>query len=166
MTCPTCGTSDVYLSRRHGFMETRLLSWIGMLPFRCGQCWRRFYRLAPRHLRRRLRKGAGSLAAPVTSLWLRDVEVEVRIPLAGGSAHSLRARAEQFSNFGLTLALPLRLQPGTPVQIVLGRGPALPGRVELLQDSPSDLLLHLVRFDTPADSLLLADLAGRASAHP
>lgn len=51
--CPGCRSVDVYPSHRRGWLEHGPLTWFAVLPFRCGACQTRFYRLALRDSRRR-----------------------------------------------------------------------------------------------------------------
>ncbi len=51
--CPGCRSVDVYPSHRRGWLERGPLTWFAVLPFRCGACQTRFYRLALGDPRRR-----------------------------------------------------------------------------------------------------------------
>jgi predicted RNA-binding Zn-ribbon protein involved in translation (DUF1610 family) len=42
--CPGCGGLNVLRSRKQSLWE-RLLSWLKVLPYRCGDCGTRFYAL-------------------------------------------------------------------------------------------------------------------------
>jgi len=42
--CPHCSATDVHRSRRRAF--ERVLSIIGLMPYRCHACAHRFFRLA------------------------------------------------------------------------------------------------------------------------
>jgi hypothetical protein len=42
-SCPNCGKPKVQRSRRHGFVERRLLRLLHLSPYRCMDCNRRFY---------------------------------------------------------------------------------------------------------------------------
>ena len=44
MICPICLGSDVYASHRRGLFARGPLAWTGLLPFRCSQCQKRFFR--------------------------------------------------------------------------------------------------------------------------
>jgi len=46
MFCPVCGSNNCVRSRRRSTME-RVLSWIGVFPFRCHDCSHRFSRFYP-----------------------------------------------------------------------------------------------------------------------
>jgi transposase-like protein len=47
MYCPICGSSNCMRSRRRGTME-QMLSWIGIVPFRCHDCNHRFSKFYPK----------------------------------------------------------------------------------------------------------------------
>lgn len=42
MICPECGATRVHRSRRKGFVEQALLGSIGIYPYRCSDCKKRF----------------------------------------------------------------------------------------------------------------------------
>lgn len=41
--CPNCGSKEVCRSRRHGAVES-LLHVLRIVPFRCEDCYKRFFR--------------------------------------------------------------------------------------------------------------------------
>jgi uncharacterized membrane protein YeaQ/YmgE (transglycosylase-associated protein family) len=54
MTCPDCGTTRVHRSRRQGFFEQVILGTIGVYPYRCSDCKKRFMKMKnPAQSRRR-----------------------------------------------------------------------------------------------------------------
>jgi hypothetical protein len=44
--CPRCGSSEVFYSRRRGFAEKWVLPLAMLRPFRCAECFQRYYRSA------------------------------------------------------------------------------------------------------------------------
>jgi hypothetical protein len=42
LRCPRCFSPYVYLSRHHGIIE-RLMHRVNLLPYRCGDCDKRYY---------------------------------------------------------------------------------------------------------------------------
>jgi PilZ domain len=42
--CPLCGNRNVHRSHRQGFLENYLLCFLGLSPYRCEACYRRFFR--------------------------------------------------------------------------------------------------------------------------
>lgn len=54
MTCPDCGATKVHRSRRRGFFEQVILGTIGVYPYRCSACKKRFMKVNdPTKARRR-----------------------------------------------------------------------------------------------------------------
>lgn len=54
MTCPDCGATKVHRSRRKGFFEQAILGSVGIYPYRCSECKKRFMkRKDPTQARRR-----------------------------------------------------------------------------------------------------------------
>lgn len=45
--CPFCGQGDFRRSRRHGVLERMLSNILGVYPYRCTECDRRFYARGP-----------------------------------------------------------------------------------------------------------------------
>lgn len=60
--CPDCGSNDGFRSRRRTFTERFLLPVFLMQPVRCGECFRRDYRLIFVHVRERLSETVRPLA--------------------------------------------------------------------------------------------------------
>jgi len=44
--CPRCGSSEVFYSRRRNFTEKWILPVAMLRPFRCAECFERYYRSA------------------------------------------------------------------------------------------------------------------------
>lgn len=44
MICPDCGSAKIHRSRRKGFYEQFVLGSIGIYPYRCSECKKRFMR--------------------------------------------------------------------------------------------------------------------------
>jgi hypothetical protein len=42
--CPRCGSSEVFYSRRRNFTEKWILRLALLRPFRCAECFERYYR--------------------------------------------------------------------------------------------------------------------------
>ena len=40
--CARCGSRNIRRSARYGFRD-RVVSFLGLRPYRCGRCYRRFY---------------------------------------------------------------------------------------------------------------------------
>jgi hypothetical protein len=43
-TCPDCGGSTAFYSRRRGFTEKYVLRFLLLRPYRCADCFQRCYR--------------------------------------------------------------------------------------------------------------------------
>ena len=41
--CPECGSDSIYKSHRRGFLERMVLGLTKMRPYRCRECYERFY---------------------------------------------------------------------------------------------------------------------------
>lgn len=41
--CPWCGCADTHKSHRRGFIDRGLVRFLRISPFRCEDCYRRFY---------------------------------------------------------------------------------------------------------------------------
>ena len=52
--CPRCHSEQIRRSKRRGLVELGLLSIIGLKPFRCVDCYHRFFRWPVKHSHRRL----------------------------------------------------------------------------------------------------------------
>ena len=46
ITCPRCGGSEVFYSRHRSFSEKYLLPVAFLRPYRCADCFERYYRSA------------------------------------------------------------------------------------------------------------------------
>lgn len=61
--CPDCGSNAGFRSRRRTFSERYVLPIFLLQPVRCGECFRRDYRLIFMHVRARLPEAGAILAA-------------------------------------------------------------------------------------------------------
>ena len=43
--CPTCGSPNAYFSRRLSFTEKFILPLLFLRPYRCVNCFQRYYRI-------------------------------------------------------------------------------------------------------------------------
>lgn len=151
-TCPCCHSPQSFPSHRRGLLERGALTWIGLLPYRCGQCGRRFLRFAPRDFRRLPVEGREPGARLRPSRWPLRLSVDVRTPGPEGPDLLLRGRTANVSLEGIQLRLPASLPPGTPVGIQLEEGePPRLGRVRWSgEPAPNPGTAHGVQFDEPA----------------
>lgn len=151
MNCPICLANAVYASHRRGFLEHHPFTWIGLLPFRCGQCQSRFYRIALRDPRRRIRKGEADL--PTDQLraprWETRLRAAVTQNLSGQPPVVLEGATENASLDGVHLRLPAALTEGSQVSVSLDGGPARAGTVRWVQPESDGGILHGIRFNAP-----------------
>ncbi len=151
MNCPICSANAVYASHRRGFVERGPFTWIGLLPFRCGQCQSRFYRIALRDPRRRMRKGEMDL--PTDQLraprWERRIRATVTQTLPGLPPVVLEGPIENASLEGVRLRLRSALTQGSQVSVSLDGGPGRAGTVRWVQPEGKDGILHGINFNAP-----------------
>lgn len=151
--CPVCGTDGVYASHRRGILERGLLSWVGVLPFRCGQCNARFYRFAPGARRRR----AENTFEPTGSDHLRPVrwsmkaEAAVTLYQPDGTTRSFVGQVENASASGVGLVLPMTLPEASVLNIDIPGLPSRVGRVRWLKESGVEGTHHGIEFDSPSE---------------
>ncbi len=148
MTCPVCRANHVYSSHRHSILERGPLTWLGVLPFRCGQCQTRFYKIALRDPRRH-RKG-GDVASPVdvprAARWTTEMTAEVTVHAPGQPTTVLKGLAENASLEGVRLRLPTGLPDGSLVSVSLQGGPSRLGNVRWNLPHNESGFLHGIRF--------------------
>ena len=153
MTCPVCLASTVHASHRRGVLERGPLTWIGLLPFRCGQCQARFYRLAPRDPRRR--HGHHDSDSPVDRTrpprWETHMRAAVSLVSAGRAGEVVEGTAENASLEGVRVRLPVALPQGSQVSVSLEGGPARAGSVRWVQPHGESESLHGINFRGPVE---------------
>jgi len=154
--CPICLSTDVQLSHRRGMLERRILGWVRLFPFRCGQCQTRFHRFALSDPRR-----YGSVAdAPVREVripderrraprWATHVPAVVSIYAPHQPNESHQGFAENASLEGVRLRLPVALPEGSRVSVSLEGIPSRLGLVCWSQPHEDSGHLHGIRFDAP-----------------
>lgn len=147
MTCPVCLTHDVFASHRQGFLERGLLTWMAVLPFRCGQCQTRFYRVARGDPRRRRSVDSGLPTEQVRApRWTTQISAVVTASAPGEASVVLKGAAENASLEGARLRLPVALAEGSQVSVALEGGPAIPCTVRWSQAQGESGFLHGIRF--------------------
>jgi hypothetical protein len=157
-SCPVCATNGIYASHRRGFLERGPLSWIGVYPFRCGQCNARFYRFAPGAKRRR----AERTLEPTGSDHLRPLrwniasEATVTLYRDDGSTNSFVGRVENASSGGMGLILPMTLPEGSVLNVEVPDIPSRLGRVRWVGPGGSEGTLHGLEFEPTPDGAAFA----------
>ena len=66
--CSDCGSDAGFRSRRRTFSERYLLPLFLLQPVRCGECFRREYRLIFTQVRSRLSESSGRVAAVASQI--------------------------------------------------------------------------------------------------
>lgn len=149
-TCPSCRSTDVYSSHRRGLVERALLAWVGVYPYRCGQCRTRFYRLAVGGYRRRISFAKPvEMFAPRPARWPLAVGSEVTVLSGDPPPAPLQGVTENVSLDGLRVRLPSPIRPGTQVRVRLGRETPRPGRVRWSRDAGDREARHGIQFTEP-----------------
>jgi hypothetical protein len=166
-SCPVCATNGVYASHRRGFLERGPLSWIGVYPFRCGQCNARFYRFAPGARRRRAERTLQATASdhlrPLR--WKIATEATVTLYRDDGSTSSFVGQVENASSGGMGLVLPVTLPEGSVLNVEMPDIPSRLGRVRWVGEGGSEGTLHGLEFESSQDEAALVyrpSLARRA----
>lgn len=151
LACPVCRTTDVRASHRRGILERGPLTWLGIFPFRCGECRTRFYRIA-RKDPRRWRYAADPVAPsdlPRAPRWNANTPVVVTVHQPGRESTVLRGIAVNASLEGARLRLPTALPEGSVVSVTLEDGLSRPGTVRWTLPHGDSEVLHGVRFQVP-----------------
>jgi PilZ domain len=144
--CRACQVTDVRASHRRGWLERVPLTWCGILPYRCGHCQTRFYRLGwrdPRRWHPHLEDPAvDDIRAP---RWSSRTSATVTVDLTVGSPVPLTERTEDLSVRGARVRLPEEIPAGTPVRLsVRGERP----RVGTVRWSKADESTEFARGET------------------
>jgi hypothetical protein len=166
-SCPVCATNGIYASHRRGVLERGPLSWIGVFPFRCGQCNARFYRFAPGAKRRRVERtlvptGSDHLR-PLR--WSLAAEATVTLYREDGSTSSFVGRVENASSGGMGILLPMTLPEGSVLNVEIPDMPSRLGTVRWVKASESEGTLHGLEFESATEAPALVyrpSLAKRA----
>jgi len=153
LSCPVCQAIDVRASHRRGILERGPLTWLGILPFRCGQCQTRFYKIALKDPRRR--RYAGD-AIPPSDLpraprWHTNMPVVITVYQPGRESTVLQGVAVNASLEGARLRLPTALPEGSLVSVALGGSPSRLGSVRWALSQGESEILHGVRFQVPLE---------------
>ncbi len=153
LTCPVCQAIDVRASHRRGILQRGPLTWLGILPFRCGQCQTRFYKIALKDSRRRQR--AGDAIPPVDLLraprWNTNTPVVVTVYPPGDESAVLQGVAVNASLEGAGLCLPAELPEGSLVSVALEGGPSRLGTVRWTMARDKSEIFHGIRFQVPLE---------------
>ena len=148
LSCPVCQTTQVRPSHRLGILERGPLTWVGILPFHCGQCQSRFFKFALNDPRRR-RPGEESTSITHqlrTPRWRTNVPAVITIQAPGQEAVVLNGVAMNASLEGACLRLSTALSEGSLVGVAFEGGPSRLGSVRWVTPQKGSDILHGVRF--------------------
>ncbi len=124
------------------------LTWCGILPYRCGHCHTRFYRLGwgdPRRWHPHLEDPSVDDIRPPR--WSSRTTATLTVDLTVGSPVLLTGRTENLSVRGARVRLPEEIPVGTSVRLsVKGERPRL-GTVRWSKADESAEFLHGVEFE-------------------
>lgn len=152
-SCPVCATNGIYASHRRGILERGPLSWIGVFPFRCGQCNARFYRFAPgakRHRAERTHVPTGSdHLRPLR--WSIAAEAAVTLYREDGSTTTFLGRVENASGGGMGILLPTTLPEGSVLNVEVPDLPSRVGRVRWVRTGGAEGTYHGLEFEAPPE---------------
>lgn len=149
--CPVCRATGVHASHRRGILERGPLTWLGIFPFRCGECRTRFYRIALKD-RRRWRYTADSIPPselPRAPRWRTNIPAVVTVNQPGRESTVLQGVAVNASLEGARLLLPMALPEGSVLSVTLEDGLSRPGSVRWTLPHGDAETLHGVRFQVP-----------------
>jgi hypothetical protein len=148
--CPLCRSSAVYASHRTGILEQGPLTWLGILPFRCGDCQSRFYRLAWFDPRRRRRYDSDFASdEPRPPRWPLRVRASVTVERPGEGPVSLSGMTENASLGGARLHLPEAVPQGSRVEVSFEGGVVASGSVRWNRPEGEQDVVHGLRLDSP-----------------
>ena len=152
-TCPVCMANDVTLSHRRGLLEHGPLTWVGILPFRCGQCQTRFYTFAmsdPR-LKRRGTDAALPTERRRAPRWTTHTPAVVTVHTPGEADMILEGTAVNTSLEGTRLRLLTLVPEGSQVTVALEGAKPRQGNVRWSHPYGEGVALHGIRFQVPLE---------------
>ncbi len=151
MICPICLGSDVYASHRRGLFERGPLSWIGLLPFRCSQCQKRFFRFALRDPRRRHRDDVNppEMDRPRPPRWSAGGRATLTLCGPGQAGFVIQGTVENASLMGMRVRLPVALEEGSQVIVAPEREAPHRGTVRWRRPTEEAGILHGIQFEIP-----------------
>ena len=148
--CPACQSKGVYASHRRGILERGPLTWLGIFPYRCGQCQTRFYHSTGRSFRRPAAVQASLSPYPSrTARWPVRLQADVHLLSQQEQRTQLTGTTENMSLHGLQVRLPATLEVGSQIEIRMpGEAPQM-GGVRWNRPQGGSGVLHGVQFKAP-----------------
>lgn len=149
-TCPVCQSNGVFRSHRRGLLERGPLTWLGVFPYRCGQCQTRFYRLTGRLFRRPAAAPEAWSPYPLRQArWTLRVGAEINLQPPQDANTRLTGRTENVSLHGLQMRLPARLEVGSRVAVHLQGEETRVGTVRWHRERGGAEVLHGIELKVP-----------------
>ncbi len=162
LMCPVCRTTEVHLSHRRGRWERGPLTWFRIFPFRCGECYTRFYRFAREDPRRLgVAEDAARQNDRAAARWNGSVPAAVTVHEARRGSMTLKGTAVNETPEGVRVLLPRALSKDTVVGVKLKGGITKLGRIRWAAPQDDLVVLHEVRFQVPPDEQAAHLLATR-----
>lgn len=150
-TCPVCQATNVRASHRQGWLERRPLTWVGILPFRCGSCQTRYRRFAYSEVRRRKEFLVSSSDEVRPPRWRFRIATRVAIDLSGRTLDIVEGETENASARGMRVRLPREISVGSHLSLTLQGGPARGGVVRWTAPHETSGYLHGIELDRPLE---------------
>jgi len=153
LNCPVCQAAQTHPSHRRGILERGLLTWVGVLPFRCVLCQTRFYRIALNDPRRK-RSGDDTLSFTDKvrpPRWRSNVPAVITVHDPGQEAVALNGMALNASFEGACVRLSTALPEGSVVGVAFEGGPSRQGSVRWVASQTDSGVLHGIRFQVAVE---------------
>ena len=148
--CPVCQSTNIRASHRQGWLEHSLLTWVGVLPFRCGSCQTRYRRFAYSEVRRRRELFLVPVSERVRPpRWRYQIATQVTIQPSGATPETVDGEIEEASARGARARLPRELPVGSRVSLSLEEGAAGGGVVRWTAPHETSGYLHGIEMDRP-----------------
>lgn len=150
-TCPVCQATNVRASHRQGWLEHRPLTWVGVLPFRCGSCQTRYRRFAYSEVRRRREFLVSASDEVRPPRWRFRIATRVTIQPSGGTPETVDGETENASARGVHVRLPRVVPVGSHLSLTLQEGAARGGVVRWTALHETSGYLHGIELDKPLE---------------
>ena len=150
-TCPVCQATNVRASHRQGWLERSPLSWVGVLPFRCGSCQTRYRRFAYSEVRRRREFLVSASDEVRPPRWRFRIATRVRIQPSGGTPETVDGETENASARGVRVRLPREVPVGSHLSLTQQGGVARGGVVRWTAPHETSGYLHGIEMDEPLE---------------
>ena len=149
--CPICQETNVRASHRRGWLERGPLTWVGVLPFRCGSCQTRYRRFAYSEVKRRREFLVSTSDEVRPPRWRFQIATRVTIQPSGGTPETVDGEIEDASAKGVCLRLPLEVPVGSHLNLTMQEGAARGGVVRWTILHENSGYLHGIEMDRPLE---------------